>query len=300
MYTLTEAWPLISPNAIEMWDGTLACLSRDATSAEHSFSTQGNITCYAFTLVRQGAMTFFYEGQRLTLTANMLCCYTPGMLVSFESASADYLDFTLFVDEQQAYNTPIMRTLIYTTLMPFAGHRQPTLSLSAEDSQHLTHIMMAMTSPLTATHRYKAERLEALYTLFLIDLLHLSQHVLPQMRAPKRQEELFIEFVRLASKHFVQHRDIGFYADLLHITPIYLSRIVKQVTHRTVVDHLNRLLIIEATWRLRSTKQSISQIAYDLHFADVSGFSKFFARFMGQSPKSYVASTQVAFKDSRR
>lgn len=103
----------------------------------------------------------------------------------------------------------------------------------------------------------------------------------------ERTTEQFIAFMRLLTKHFVEHHDIGFYAERLHITPIHLSRIVRQVTGRTVVDYINQMLLMEASWLLQTTNLSIAAIAERLHFADQSSFGRFFARIKGIAPKAY-------------
>ena len=100
-------------------------------------------------------------------------------------------------------------------------------------------------------------------------------------------EEIFIEFIRLLPRYFAQHHDIPFYADQLHISTVYLSRVVRQVTGRTVIDYINQMLMIEATFLLKTSQLSISQIADYLHFADTPSFSKFFLRLKGMSPKEY-------------
>ena len=87
--------------------------------------------------------------------------------------------------------------------------------------------------------------------------------------------------------HFAEHHDIAFYAQQLNITPVYLSRIVRQVTGRTVIDYVNQFLVMEASFLLRTSQLSIMQIAEQLHFAVQPSFSKFFSRKKGRSPRAY-------------
>jgi hypothetical protein len=51
------------------------------------------------------------------------------------------------------------------------------------------------------------------------------------------------------------HHDIPFYAELLHISPVYLPRVVRQVTGRTVVDYMMdefKQGLGPVTWYIRS------------------------------------------------
>ena len=86
---------------------------------------------------------------------------------------------------------------------------------------------------------------------------------------------------------FAEHHDIAFYASALNISPVYLSRVVRQIAGRTVIDYINQHLLIEASYLLRTTSLSIAQIADQLHFADTPSFSKFFSRKKGVTPKEY-------------
>ena len=63
--------------------------------------------------------------------------------------------------------------------------------------------------------------------------------------------------------------------------------IVRQLTGRTVVDYVNQMLLMEASFLLRTSSLSVTQVADRLSFADTASFCKFFTRLRGQSPKSY-------------
>lgn len=100
----------------------------------------------------------------------------------------------------------------------------------------------------------------------------------------KRPNEIFRSFKRLAVKSYRTAHDIAFYAGRLHISPTYLSRIVKQVTGHTVKAHLAELLCADARRLLSCSDLDIKEIADTLGFSDQSAFGKFFARQTGCSP----------------
>ena len=126
-----------------------------------------------------------------------------------------------------------------------------------------------------------------LYATFLLDMQNAQQHTITHHQIPPRVEEIFIGFIRLLPLHFAEHHDIAFYASRLHITPVYLSRVVRQVTGRTVIDYINQMIVMEASFLLRTSPMSITQIAERLHFADTPSFSKFFLRMKGVNPRRY-------------
>lgn len=87
------------------------------------------------------------------------------------------------------------------------------------------------------------------------------------------------------AEHWVAQAEVLCYYSA--VSPVYLSRVVRQVTGRTVVDYINQMLLMEASFLLRNSQLSITQIADRLHFADTPSFSKFFLRLKGQSPRAY-------------
>ena len=126
-----------------------------------------------------------------------------------------------------------------------------------------------------------------LYAAFLLDMQNAQQLSIAEHKTSRRVEEIFIGFIRLLPHHFAERHDIAFYASALHITPVYLSRVVRQVTGRTVVDYINQMLLMEASFLLQTSGLSITQIADRLHFADTQSFSKFFLRMRGINPKRF-------------
>ena len=82
--------------------------------------------------------------------------------------------------------------------------------------------------------------------------------------------------------------DGGVVASELCITTTCFSRVVRQVSGgRTVVDYINQMLLMEATFLLRQTSMSITQISDQLHFAEVTTFARFFNRMKGMAPREF-------------
>lgn len=126
-----------------------------------------------------------------------------------------------------------------------------------------------------------------LFLLQVTDILHRDNEAAAGPITLKRADLLFHQFKKLSVEHYRLHHDIGFYAETLHISPTYLSRIVKRTTGHTVYAHLAGLLVAEARRCLESTDQEIKEIADRLGFSDQSSFGKFFKSQNGLSPHHY-------------
>ena len=140
---------------------------------------------------------------------------------------------------------------------------------------------------LNSPNPLHGESLRLIYSLFLVDLSVIEERSVPIHRFSPRVEELFLRFIQLLPQHFVEHRDIAFYADCLCITTTYLSRVVRQVSGRTVADYIDQMLLMESSWLLQTTPLTVAQIADRLHFAETTTFARFFKRMKGCTPKEF-------------
>jgi len=289
VYTLNEYLPIFIGDDLpeKGWDNGMYCLERDAAKILRSNLQRGFVACFAFMLVDKGWMTIHYNGRELTFRPNDLYTYSPGLPVDVIATSDDFHGYFLMADEHVTIEAPSVRDLLHLAYMPIVQLHEPKQTLAADAAQHLIMKMREIIGYLHSTHIYKGEVLRMLYSIFLLDLQNAQNSAIVHRQTPQRVEEIFIGFIRLLPSHFAEHHDIAFYADQLHISPVYLSRVVRQVTGRTVVDYINQMLMMEATFLLQTSKLSITQIADHLHFADTPSFSKFFSRLKGMSPKEY-------------
>ncbi|MBQ6208565.1 MAG: helix-turn-helix domain-containing protein [Prevotella sp.] len=269
------------------WDDGMYCFETDAAKILRTNLMHGFVSCFAFMLVDKGWMTIHYNGREMTLHPNDLYTYSPYLPVTVIATSEDFHGFCLMVDEHVTIELPSLHDLVHIAYLPIVQLHEPKQTLASDAARHLLMKMREIIGYLHSEHIYKGEVLRMLYSIFLLDLQNAQQRAIVHRQTPQRVEEIFIGFIRLLPSHFAQHHDIPFYADRLHITPVYLSRVVRQVTGRTVVDYINQMLLMEASFLLRMSPMSITQIADHLHFADTPSFSKFFSRLNGMSPKEY-------------
>ena len=94
-------------------------------------------------------------------------------------------------------------------------------------------------------------------------------------------------FIGLVNRNFKTHHRLDFYADLMCITPKYLSAIVKTATGHTASQWINIFLISEAQNLLSNSDKSIADISDMLGFSNQSFFGKFFKHHKGKSPLAY-------------
>jgi AraC family transcriptional activator of pobA len=76
-------------------------------------------------------------------------------------------------------------------------------------------------------------------------------------------------------------------AQSLHLSPRYLSDLLKQETGKTAIELIHIFLIGEAKNMLKATDYSISETAYKLGFENLPYFSRLFKKEVGLTPAQY-------------
>lgn len=104
-----------------------------------------------------------------------------------------------------------------------------------------------------------------------------------------RQVELFHRFVALVHESSSREREVAYYADKLCISTRYLSTIVRNITHSTAKEFIDRSVLMEIKILLQSADMSVQEIADRLHFPDQSYFGRYFKKHTGASPTEYRA-----------
>jgi len=80
---------------------------------------------------------------------------------------------------------------------------------------------------------------------------------------------------------------VKYLADKVHLSPSYLSDLLKKETGMNAQDHIHYCLIEEAKNILLNSDNSVSEIAYSLGFEYPQYFSKLFKQKTGQTPIEY-------------
>lgn len=80
---------------------------------------------------------------------------------------------------------------------------------------------------------------------------------------------------------------VGYFADKLHLSPNYLSDLLKKELGTGARDYINEFLIDKAKTLLLGTNQSVSEISYKLGFNYPHYFGRLFRIKTGMTPKEY-------------
>ena len=100
-----------------------------------------------------------------------------------------------------------------------------------------------------------------------------------------RVRELFNRFMMLLERDYKISRDVNYYAAQMNISSKYLTNIVNQVTGHTPKTIIGQYVILQLKLHLKRSTQSIKEMAWELYFADVSFFCRYFKKHTGLTPQ---------------
>lgn len=119
----------------------------------------------------------------------------------------------------------------------------------------------------------------------ICNALYKGNNLLPG--AKNRKEELFERFLKEVKAHYRKEKHIKYYADIICLTPKYLSSLIYEVSGKLAGEWIKDYVLLEAKALLKSSYMTIQQVSDELNFSTPSHFGRFFKQHTGMSPREY-------------
>ena len=102
-----------------------------------------------------------------------------------------------------------------------------------------------------------------------------------------RSSELYNELIDAIVEHHRKASDVKFYADLLNVSSRYLAQVTRRISGKSPKAIIDDYLIHEIELQLKSTDNTVQEIAYRFGFSSQAHFTKFFKKLKGISPTEF-------------
>lgn len=239
---------------------------------------------YSLFLLEEGETKLSIDGIKTHISAPALMSALPGDTWEWESWSDIKGRFICFEGETLMAGLKGGYSL---DPIPFLNHehRYPFIPLSENRFKRLKLLTDDLIECLSDTPVfYDLMRAELWQFIFLAE----KEYALNGNKGRKReQKNHLLEFIHLVNKHYREHHDAKYYADIMNITPNYLNKITKSLIGISAFDYITSRIISEAKVLLRLTKININELAYKLGYDNPGYFIRLFKKKEGITPLEY-------------
>jgi len=120
-------------------------------------------------------------------------------------------------------------------------------------------------------------------------LFHISSAFKDESLLENKDTLLFVKLVELVDSHFMENREVSFFAAKLNVSEKKLNQICKKMYGRTTKQLIQERLVLEIKKELRLGFKSLKEIAFELGFSEQAYFSRFFRRHEFVSPREFLS-----------
>ncbi|WP_420594555.1 helix-turn-helix domain-containing protein [Deinococcus sp.] len=250
---------------------------------------------YALMWLSGGSATFVCDTERFEVAASSLICTAPGQVHQWEAPEAQaHVTLLGFVPEIFTGGSLDVRLITdlplfqpdSTTILPALATGATLATLFAQVWQRYLQLSDAEPS---REWRVLPRQQEALLLAYLHVILAeaATLDIAPPTLRPLQQADLRLArlFRMSAASGALQRYPVAHYAELLHVTPDHLTRVVRRVTGKVPSAWLQERLLLEAKRLLLLTELPVERIAEELQFPSATQFSQWFRTHAGQSPR---------------
>lgn len=273
---------------------------RDALKTETAmniFRFPTRINSFGVVFCLNGSITVTSDLRRCVIGAHSLFVCPPGTIVQVESQEEAVVYFILCEEEFLNRIHIDMKQLLHLFL---TIRENPCLTLNDAE---WSVMMRSLEEIFTEGHKGRKDTLsvEIMLSLFRTFSYRLCRTIddrieklaitpVAEISSRDRNTVYFNTFIEELSKNYMQERSVGFYAERLHLTPKYLTTLLRTTTGRTATEWIDAYVILEAKNLLKHSTMNIQEVAYYLNFPNQSFFGRYFKQHTGMTPSAYRAS----------
>lgn len=235
-----------------------------------------------------GELTFELNYTSYTLKENGFLIITPLDILTFETATADYLS-TVLVLPSEAFS-PILKDINilnfkYIKHTPVVNLQGEYLTLYKQVLSTLWHI-----KELVAEEEFDKIASLQISSLAVVQHDYYNKYIAKRdngFEYVPRKKELFRNFInRLVESHQVS-REVLFYANELGVSSGYLNEVCNEVSGHSAKAIIDSAVTARLKYELSYTTKSIQELSDEYNFPSQSYFTRYYKRMTGLTPSEF-------------
>lgn len=285
LLTFSDIPDTVSPHIIKNFIISNGCTRVKDLSLNYSFSFEGMV----FAICLKGSGKLKISFREYLFEENSIIILLPSQIVEILNHTEDLaLEFLAFSPDFLS-DLAIPKNFD----VPYSIAQMPVVRVSTKETQNLLRYHSFITETFTnKNHKFLDQIVKGLlYSLLLeVSTIYIERYAEKGEELEKnfsRSEKITEQFLLLLRAHYKERRTAAYYADKMHITPKYLSSILKRVTGRTVNTWIEEVITMHAKLLLKSSDHTVLQISEELNFPNPSYFGRFFKKNTKMTPREY-------------
>jgi AraC-like DNA-binding protein len=237
-----------------------------------------------------------YGQQSYDFNEGLMAFVAPGQVTSLaveQDMEVKQSGWYVVIHPDFLWNTPLATTIKRYAFWDYAANE--SLFLSDQEEDIIVHLIQNIHRETHAnldqfSKQIIISQLESL--LNYADRFYSRQFVTREQANHQllaRLEKVLTQYLASGQPATLGLPTVQHMADLLHVSPKYLSSLLRLHTGQNTQHYLHEKLIERAKERLSTTELSVGEIAYELGFEHVQSFSRLF--------KAKTQLSPVAFKE---
>lgn len=236
-----------------------------------------------------GSCAIVYNGERLTFGRGDLMILLFNRMVTAVEPSEDFSVRAIFIHLQ------FLEACTPHTSYGVAGgltmYLHPILHLNGREQHICEDDFRQVARRIRDPHEhFQGDAMMAVTQMMFIDFYEFHARQNPQSEVSALTASVMRRFIDLLERgDYRKNREVGYYADLLCVTPKYLSEVCKKVSGFSANFWIDRFAVIELTRLLRDKSLSLTDISDLFGFTSQSHFSRYVQKNLGTSPSTFRA-----------
>ena len=238
-------------------------------------------------LCKEGEVTFRYMDKDVTLKRNEAAVLSRPNLVTDLKKSADLQ--IEFVAAPFKFMHSLLPANHYGVNGCISLFDNPVIALSEKGAQKLHTDMQNIRERIEDTdHLFYEEMIGSVLLTMIFDLYYVHTKLFDKAAVSERSSSIVKRFIgMLEAGRTKHHREVSYYASMLHVTPKYLSEVVRRNTGRCVTYLIDQYTVPQIIDYLKNSDMSLTQISEEMNFNSLSYFSRYVTKHLGMNPRDY-------------
>lgn len=233
----------------------------------------------------RGQASVMHDFQEFAVAGCTLVFLSPGQVHTVspgKGLSGTTLSFTQAFFDHLAPPPSLLYDLPYF----YPVNVKPWLHMSETEAPRFVELFNTLQSEFDQAQAGAAEVLRSLLHILVVWVSRVYAEVHPAQETT-RAAQVAREFHLAVEKHFRELSSVSAYAQLLGVSANHLNDTIHQQTGRPAGDVIRQRRVLDAKRLLSHSDLSVAEIGYQLGFRDPSYFSRFFRRYVSQSPEEF-------------